>query len=217
MGKRKIVVDEDETPGVGRPRAPEAFGPPKPTPHQREPYARRLQSILDALEIIELGRDERQYLQRTLWRADFLRSFDSARFTARGEEQVIMTLRAVAESSNGAEALVLPVIEAVSFSLCDAFIDRGLELFIAMDEIRLLEMHATLKGLGLERHLGAAVRHRLVEILGPPLQQPEPAKPKRNSVKPPGISSQTWDEIRTLREADRRRTELKRRAARIAA
>jgi hypothetical protein len=220
MGKRKIVDDDDEDVAVrGRPRDPEEFGPPKAAPHQREPYARRLQSILDALEIAELGRDERQYLQRTLWRADFLHSYDPARFAAHGEASVIVTLRTIAESENGADALVLPVIKAVSFSLCDAFIDRGLELFNAMDQIRLLDLHSTLRNLGLEQHLGAAIRYRLAEILGPPppLQQPQPTKPVRKRLKPDGISGETWAEVQALRKADRRRGEQKRRAARLMA
>jgi hypothetical protein len=52
-----------------------------------------LQSILDAVEIPDLGRDERLYLQRILCRTDRLHDIDPQLFRTRGEDQVIMLLR----------------------------------------------------------------------------------------------------------------------------
>lgn len=114
MGRKKIVAndedDDDDMPVArGRPRTQEMFGPPKPEPHQRTQFVTRLQSIQNALELPDLGRDERMYLQRVLWRADLLRSIDPKRFTDRGEDRVILLLRSIAETTNGTEALTLPI------------------------------------------------------------------------------------------------------------
>src|SRR6185312_4762522 len=113
MGRPRKALDDDDIPKRGRPRAPEKFGPPAPLPYQCKAYVARLQSILDALEIIELGSDERNFLRRILWRADRLRDLDPKRFTSRGDDRVIMLLRSIAETTNGVAALTLPVMRAV--------------------------------------------------------------------------------------------------------
>jgi hypothetical protein len=93
MGKRhaKPIDDDDDDdlpPRVGRPRAPEVFGPPKPMPHQRKEYWNRLQAILDALEVGEVDRDVRMYLQRIIQRCDLLRRLDARRFTTEGTPRI---------------------------------------------------------------------------------------------------------------------------------
>jgi hypothetical protein len=88
-----------------------------------------------------------------------------------------------------------------------------------MDKVPLLEIQATLQGLGLEEHLAAAIRFKLRQILGSPFA-PSPAKPKkppRRMEKPPTISQSVWDEVTAMRKADRQRREKNRRAARMAA
>ena len=190
MRKRKTVDDEkddDDMPVArGRPRTPEELGPPKPEPHQRKEFVTRLQSILDALEIPDLGRDERMYLQRVLWRADRLCSLDPKRFTVRGEDRVILLLRSIAETTNGAEALTLPIMRAVSFCLHDGWTNRGLAWLEALDCVPLLEILRTLSNLGLQGHLEDALRWKLTQILGSPFK-PQPAKlPKvKREPKPP--------------------------------
>lgn len=220
MGKRKIVDDDDDDRAVprGRPRAPEEFGPPKPEPHQRKEFVTRLQSILDALEIPDLGRDERIYLQRILWRADLLCSFDPGRFSIRGVDRVILLLRSIAETTNGPEALTLPIMRAVSFCLHDGWTNRGLAWLEALDRVPLLEILRTLNDLGLQDHLEDALRWRLTQILGSPFA-PQPVKLKKRApkmVKPPTVSQATWDEVMEMKKADRRRRE-KIRAQRMAA
>lgn len=223
MGRKKIVAndedDDDDMPVArGRPRTPEELGPPKPEHHQRKEFVTRLQSILDALEIPDLGRDERMYLQRILWRADLLCSFDPKRFTGRGEDRVVLLLRSIAETTNGAEALTLPIMEAVYSCLHDAWTDRGLAWLEALDRVPLLEMFRTLRDLGLQDHLEDALRWKLTQILGSPFA-PQPVKlkkPARKMVKPPTVSQTTWDEVMEMQKADRRRRE-KIRAQRMAA
>jgi hypothetical protein len=67
-------------------------------------------------------------------------------------------------------------------SLClhQAWTDEGLEWLEAMDQVPLLEMQTTPRSLCLERHLAAAIRHRPVEILGPPIAQA--ARPMREVI-----------------------------------
>ena len=99
--------DDDDIPArVGRPRAPEQSA--QPEPFEREEFAKRLQAILDALELPDLGRDERLYCQRIFWRTDRLRELDRKHFPVRSEDQVILLLRSIAEMANGIAALTLP-------------------------------------------------------------------------------------------------------------
>jgi hypothetical protein len=105
--------DDDVPPRVGWPRNPEPHGPPKPERHEREIYFRRLQAIIDAIEIPDLARAERLYLQRMIARYDFLRELNPKRFGQRGDEQVTILLRTVFESTNCAAALTLPILKAV--------------------------------------------------------------------------------------------------------
>jgi hypothetical protein len=222
MGRKKIVDDDDDDDDMprprGRPRAPEEFGPPKPQPHQRKEFVTRLQAILNALELPDLGRDERMYLQRTLWRADSLCNFDPKRFTVRGEDRVILLLRSIAETTNGTEALTLPIMKAVSSCLYDAWTDRGLAWLEALDRVPLLEILRTLSDLGLQNRLEDALRWKLTQILGAPFK-PQPAKPKkpaRKIEKPPTVSQAPADEVMEMEKADRRRR-AKIRAERMAA
>lgn len=212
MGKaRKVAIDDDDDlpSRVGRPRAAVEFGPPRAEPHEREAYATRLQSILDALDIAELGRDERMYLQRILHRADRLRQFDPKRFNARGDERVILLLRSIAETTNGTAALTLPVIRAVDLCLHEAWTIRGLELLEAMDRVPLLEIRAALKGFGLQDHLDKAIEQKLTDILGPPIApqpQTKPKKPARKTmVMPQDVSQSAWEDALALYKARRRR------------
>jgi hypothetical protein len=148
MGRKKIVDDDDdEVPvALGRPRAPEQFGPPKPEPHQRKEFVTRL---------------------------------DPKRFTIRGADRVILLLRSIAETTNGAEALTLPIMRAVYSCLHhDRWTNRGLAWLEALDRVPLLEIWRTLSDLGLQDHLDDALRWRLTQILGSPFA-PQPAKLKK--------------------------------------
>jgi hypothetical protein len=155
------------------------------------------------------------YCQRLLCRTDRLHQFDPKRFPRRGEDQVIMLLRSIAESANGAEALTLPIIRAVSGCLYDRWTDRGLEWLEAMDAVPLLGIFQTLSDLGLQDRLEDAIRFKLTQILGSPFAPPT-KKPARKMVKPPTVSQPVWDEVIAMQKADRRRR-AKIRAQRMAA
>jgi len=166
--------DDDDVPArAGRPRTPETFGPPAAEQHERQEYAARLQLVLEALEIPDLGRSERMFLQRKIWRADQLRKYDPKRFTTRGEDQVVILLRSIAETTNGLTALKLSIMQALSSCLHEAWTSQGLKYLDAMDAVKLVEIETNLRSYGLEDHLGAAIQWRLTEILG----RPTAAKP----------------------------------------
>jgi hypothetical protein len=205
----KIDDDDDEDiPARGRPRDPEEFGPPRPELHQREAYVRRLQSILGALEIPGLGREGRMFLERILSRADRLRELDSRRFKARGEDQVIMILRSIVETTSGIAALKLPIMSAVSLCLHDAWTNLGLGFLDAVDQVPLLKIDATL---GLDEHLDKAIRFKLTQILGAPFAPParKPAA-RKLVVKPSAVSKSAWSEVLEMQKADRRRAHERR-------
>jgi hypothetical protein len=174
---RKRKLDEDDLPPLP--------GPKTPDPWERDEFAVRIQEILDALEISEIDRDVRLKLQRRLRRSDILRSMGIC--TNAGEE-IILLLRTIAESSNGPDALVLPVITAVSRCMHPKWTGLGLRWIESFDEIPLLQMLQTVRDLGLEEHYDTALRHRLMQILGPPVvsEPPAPKKtPTRKMVKRP--------------------------------
>jgi len=198
--------DDEDVPVRGRPRAPEEFGPPPPEPHECKEYADRLQLLLDAIEIPGLGRDERLYLQRILWRADRLRKRCPKRFADRGEDRVVLLLRSIAETTNGMAALRMPIMMAVASCLHPAWTDKGGLWLDAMDKVPLVQIEATLRSHGLEEHLHTAIKWRLTEILGPPIvSKPMPKTPPRK-IKPPTVSQAAWDDVIGMEKLRRKKT-----------
>ena len=162
---------------IGRPPKPEE--PKGPELYERREYRDRLQVIVDALEIGDLAKDVRLYLQKILRRCDLLRSTDAKRFPTTGEEAVTLLLRTVFETTNGAKALTLPILKAVSTCLHPVWVAKGLALLETFDRVDLVGLHATLTDLGLADQLDRALFKKLADILGPPVL---PAPPKQ---KPP--------------------------------
>jgi hypothetical protein len=164
------------------------------------------------MEITDLDHDVRMYLQRRFRIFDVLRSNDPRRFTSSGEGEVTVLLRVVSESTNGAAALTLPILRAVSACMHEVWIAQGLRLIVAFDEVGLVALHAQLRDLGLEDQLERALRTKLTLILGPPHTPPaEPvkAKPRKKSARPHNVSEAAWSAALAIRR------ERKNRAARV--
>jgi hypothetical protein len=164
---------------IGRPRNPPP--PQGPEPNERPEYVARLQTILDALEIGDLTKEVRLYLQKTLRRCDLVRSISLAP-APKGEERITVLLRTVYESSNGHAALTLPILDAVSNCTHQIWVDKGLAWIEAFDRIDLVGLHATLTELGLADQLGRALHVKLEGIIGPPTVEPA-AKPVKTTAK----------------------------------
>jgi hypothetical protein len=186
---------------IGRPPKPDE--PKGPELYERREYRDRLQVIVDALEIDKLSKDVRLYLQMLLRRYDLLRATDAKRFPAKGEEQVTLLLRAVFESTNGASALTLPILQAVSRCLNPVWVSKGLGLLDALDKVDLVGLHATLCDLGLSDQLDRALFKKLRDLLGPPvLPAPQKQKPpaRRKAERPEWASERTWSDVLALRK-----------------
>lgn len=191
---------------VGRPPKPPE--PRTAEPHERREYVERLDAIVDALEIGDLPQDVRLFLQKMLRRCDLLRSVDAKRFPAKGDEQVTILLRTVFESQNGAAALTMPILQAVSSCMEPRWVDQGLAWIEAFDSIGLVELLEQISALDfcdesdLETHLRGAIWRRLGRRFGPPkiavVPKKPPARPK--TARPPGVSEQSWNEVIALRK-----------------
>jgi hypothetical protein len=193
--------DDEPAPSRGRPRSPEQYGPRKPEPHERNECFERLDALLHSLEIGDIGRNERLYLQHVMCRAERLRRLDAKRFANDGDARVILILRSIAETANGTEALILPVMQAVACCMHEAWTDRGLEWLEALDKVPLLEIQSTLQSVGLERHLPEAIRYRLTQILGAPVvAKPEPKKPAKKTARSACVPESAWNNYAVLRK-----------------
>ena len=139
------------------------------------------------------------YCQRILWRTDWLRNLDPKRFPAGSEDRVIILLRSIFETANGADALTLPILKAVSGCMYDGWTDRGLAWLEAMDRVPLLEIQITLHRLGLDETLDKAITFRLTQILGSPFTpsaKPEGARPQDGKT-PEGFTSHLGRHVAT--------------------
>jgi hypothetical protein len=183
---------------IGRPPKPEE--PKGPEPYERREYRDRLQVIVDALEIGALNKDVALYLQMLLRRHDLLRASNAKRFPTTGEEAVTLLLRTVFETTNGAKALTLPILKAVSTCLHPVWVAKGLALLETFDRVDLVGLHATLIDLGLADQLDRALRHKLVQILGPPIVPEAPKKTlaRSKTARPAWASEASWNDVLAL-------------------
>ena len=104
----------------------------------REPCPRKLQPILDGLEIDALDESARLYLQRQLYIGSL---FDQDRMG-----HVVMTLRCITESEGNEGALSEMNLRAVSGTI-GPFEDRGIALIEAFDQIPLLSVFEQMRAL----------------------------------------------------------------------
>lgn len=190
---------------VGRPRNPPP--PPASEPHEAPEFVDRIQAIIDALEIEDLSADVRLHLQFRLRRYDVLRASDAQQFPEIGAEQITLLLRTVHESSNGAPALTLPILKAVSRCMNPIWVSQGLKWIESFDSIDLVGLHQLLLDLGIEDQFDRVLRRKLEVILGSPyppvVQKKQPARPK--PARPAEISQQSWNEVLAVRKLKRKK------------
>jgi hypothetical protein len=191
---------------VGRPKLPE-LTITEPLQHERQEFVDRLQAIIDALEIGDLPKDVRLFLQKKLRRHDFLRSVDAKRFHAKGEEEVTLLLRTVFESSNGPAALTSPILQAVSSCMEPRWVDQALAWIEFFDSVGLVGLLEQIRALDfcdegdLETHLREAIRRRLVRRFGAPkIAAPKKPAARPKMSRPPGVSERSWNEVIALRK-----------------
>ncbi len=121
-----------------------------------------LDEILDAVDQRSVGPLERVRLQRLL---DLF-----------GPEHVTMLARTIVESDENEEALIEPIISAVSSVMTQRpyWPERGLDWIAAFDGIPLLDLLSTMRGLeifseqSLPRYLSMVLSIKLARALEPP-------------------------------------------------
>jgi hypothetical protein len=149
----------------GRPPRVDAFVP-APALWESEAVATQLQDILNALEVPPIDAQTRRTLQRMLHRHDKY-------FGGDGRGHVIFLIRCILESSGNEDALIEPIVSAVSVCLKPEWTDRGVELIEAFDKIPLIAILETMRGLdlfgeqSLAHYYSIAIRNKLAAILEP--------------------------------------------------
>jgi hypothetical protein len=172
---------------VGRP--PHPVPPPKPALWESEKVSTKLQKILDALEVPPIDLEVRRTLQRLLHRREF--------FGGDGLGCVTLLIRTILESEGNQDALIEPIVSAVSFCMRPEWTEKGLAWIEAFDRIPLTAILQTMRGLDLfsEKSIGhyysIAIRNKLWAILEPSVskpaikRKPRTAPPKRRPINQP--------------------------------
>jgi hypothetical protein len=142
--------DDDLPPATGRYR--ESW--------DNDATAAAVRAVLDAFDDApEIADDARMTLQRWLYRKDKF-------FGGGGAGQIAIILRVFLESDVNRDALVDPILRAVSWVAEPRFARHGLALLDAFDQIKLAELLATIRSLDIfdERsisdHLSVGIRKR---------------------------------------------------------
>jgi hypothetical protein len=164
----------------------------KPSPSKADAYpwdasaiAASVQEVLDALEITEIDPEARRALQRIFYRRNT--------FEDDGRGHVVLLLKTFLESEGNGDAIIEPIVTAVSMCMLPAW-TKGIAWLEAFDKIPLRSILETMRGLDLfgENALGhyyqIALRNKLAQILNA-AEAPKPAKQKAER-KPPRVITQ---------------------------
>jgi hypothetical protein len=157
----------------------------RPEPWDNTKTAAAVRGVLDSFEDVPaMDADVAMTLQRWMWRRD--------RFGEDGRGHITAILRIFLESDVNRDALIDPILRAVSFAQEQRFARHGLALLDAMDTIKLTELLATMRGLdlfaekSLSHYMSLVLRNRITKILEPLV--PKPAKVKAKPIPPLSVS-----------------------------
>jgi hypothetical protein len=169
------MLDKTGDDTLGRPRNPPP--PPERMPWDAKALAKQVEEILAAVEAPPVDERVRLTFQKMIYRAD--------KFGGDGRGNVTLLLRTILESEgNGADALVEPVVSAVSMCMRPEWTGLGLKWIETFDGIPLKAILQTMRSLDLfsEQSIGhyfsIALRNKLLNIFGPAVL-PKPAKPAK--------------------------------------
>ncbi|WP_298876818.1 hypothetical protein [uncultured Bradyrhizobium sp.] len=121
----------------------------------------------------------RKTLQKMLYRRD---RYDGGT----GAQHVTLLIRTILESDGNENALIEPIVSAVSMSMRPEWTDRGLAFIEAFDRLPLVQILETMRGLdvfsekNLSTYLGMVLTNKLAKVFAPP-----PAPPKARRASPP--------------------------------
>jgi hypothetical protein len=155
---------------MGRPRNP----PPTPDvePWDRPAVTKQIDAILASVEAPPVDADVRRLLARQYWRRE--------KYFGGDKGETTLLLRTIIESTNGPEALVEPIVSAVSLCMRPEWTKKGLAWIEAFDRIPLVSLLQTMRDLFGEKdarqHLETVIRRKLYAILQAATAKPAKAK-----------------------------------------
>jgi hypothetical protein len=164
----------------GRPRNPVPAS--RPLPWESPVIATQLQEILAAVEAPPIDVRVRLTLQRKLYRSE--------KFGGDGRGEVTLLIRTIIESEGNEEALIEPIVSAVSICMRPEWTKKGLAWIEAFDRIPLVTILETMRSLDLfseqsiGRYFSISIRNKLWAILEPPVCKPAPVRAKRIKRRP---------------------------------
>jgi hypothetical protein len=176
MARRDDDDEDDLPPPPGRVEPPPAW--------DCKPIAKQVQAVLDAVEAPPIDKETRLTLQRYLYRRNkYGEVFHDNDFGSDGSGFITLLLRTILESEGNQDALIEPVVVAVSSCMRPIWVNRGLDWIAAFDQIPLVGTLNKLRDLDLfdENELAhffeLSIRRSLWKIFGQD-EVPEPVKVK---------------------------------------
>src|SRR5664279_3627856 len=159
---------------IGRPRLVDNSAPGR-MPWESDRFARQVREILDAVEAPPpVDAQVQLTLQKHLYR--------SKMFGTDGRGHITLLLRTILESANGPEALVEPIVSAVSSCMRPEWTGLGLKWIESFDRVPLVSLMETLRDLfgekNIGQHLPTVIRNKLYAILVEPAEAKPTAKVK---------------------------------------
>jgi hypothetical protein len=219
VGRPRIVDDDDDLP-------PPPGSVEKPPAWDCKPIAKQVQAVLEAVEAPPIDRETRLTLQRYLYRRNkYGQMFrDDDDFGTDGRGYITLLIRTILESEGNQDALIEPVVVAVSSCMRPIWVNRGLAWLAAFDQIPLVGTLNRLRDLDLfdknelAHFFELSIRRSLWKIFGQD-EVPEPVKVKRRPklTRPSGISEQSWNVVLALRKKPKPASGRRRPARRMAA
>jgi hypothetical protein len=214
VGRPRRVVDDDDDDDDLPPPPGVSFE--SPMPWETERFAKEVQEILDSVEAPPVDVQVQRTLQKHLYRSGI--------FGTDGRGHITLLLRTILESENNQDALIEPIVSAVSCCMRPEWTRRGLQWIEAFDQFPLVGTLNRLRDLDLfDRNQLAhffelSIRRSLYKIFGQD-DVPEPVKVKRRPklTRRSGISEQSWNDVIALREKPKSASGRRQPARRMAA
>jgi hypothetical protein len=222
--RRRRLVDDDDDDLDDLPPPP--AGVEQPPAWDCEAIAKQVQAVLDAVEAPPIDKETRLTLQRYLYRRNRYGAMfkDDDDFGTDGRGYITLLCRTILESEGNQNALIEPVVVAVSSCMRPIWVNRGLDWIAAFDQIPLVGTLNRLRDLDLfdENELAhffeLSIRRSLWKIFGQD-EVPEPVKVKSRPklTRPSGISEQSWNDVLALRKKTKPASGRRRPSPRMAA
>jgi hypothetical protein len=150
-------------------------------PWETDRFAKEVQEILASVEASPVDAQVQRTLQKHLYRSGI--------FGTDGRGHVTLLIRTILESENNRDALIEPIVSAVSSCMRPEWTGLGVRWIECFDSIPLKSMLSTLRDLFGEHdlldHYCVALRRKIAAILEPVQTAPQEKKKVKPQPKPP--------------------------------